>query len=77
MAGLTDLPGLTPDMLDPLERLGITSVEGLAAAPVDTLLAVPGMTAEAAEALRAEARARVAVDDESTRGAKPQGPHEA
>ncbi|GGL66835.1 helix-hairpin-helix domain-containing protein [Wenxinia marina] len=68
---LTDLPGLDPELATHLSALGITTIEGLAAAPVETLLTVRGVSTERAERLRAAARAASEPPDETTRGAVP------
>ncbi|SHI36815.1 hypothetical protein [Wenxinia saemankumensis] len=62
---------LAPAQRAALAALGVTTDEGLAATPVDTLLAVPGMDRSAARALVSRARGEVEPEDETSRGTLP------
>jgi len=54
---LARLEGISPDILNQLQKMGIATVDDLAEHSVDELLPIPGMTAEKAGALIMTARA--------------------
>ena len=62
---LASMEGITPELLERLKGMGITTVDALAEHCVDELLPIPGMTEEKAGALIMKARASWFLNDSS------------